>query len=722
MADPIRKLVTELVFKLVGAETADRVSEKLVQSLLQAVRQTDRLAEAQERAQARIRVAEEGTERARLMAQARIRAADVSEQNSIRQRLTQTQRLEDARQTASERHALAQQRLEQMRAANAQRAADSARRLDAQQEAFSHRKETAARRFDAQQEQFSRRAAQQDIRIQQAAERAAAARMRAAENQEEREAARQERIAARRDRQEMQLRLAAERSVERERIRAERAVQREIAETRREARELRRELRHGAGELTHIGGILGLAYTGHQITEMADQWAFITSSIRNVSANDTDATRTREALFRTSQESGLGMEGVARLYNQLAMNREETHLTPDQIQDITRTVSRGLSLNHGTNSQNLRAIRQFDEMLSAGRLNLQHMNALRNDNPYLAGIMAQAAGGTNALNERIHSRQADMPFILDLITKMRAIVDRDFNHIQTTFGMAYERIRNALMRLMGEFLINNRVISTGLDALTNTVTGLITAIEKAAAYLGGFDQALQVGLALLAALTGPAVISGLTALGVFFWELLLPWVAMSAAIGAVILVLQDIWSWANGKRSIMGMIFGDYGLYKAQIEGIGRSLMHLLGLDGLTRYGTTLQGILRAVREGLENIQKDPGKQWWLMRDMERALAITQTILNGFNYVKGTLDTFNRYDPTQWLVRQGERMLGYNGQAHSTTIHMPVTVTVPSNITDPHAIGEAAANSIGNRMTTMFGGRPSSSRTAFPSLEIGGAR
>ena len=771
---PLRRLVTRIAFEVTGEEAANRavdaLSAKMRRNSTTAQNASDAKARREERAAER--------ELTRLHRDEARREASERRAIAMRER---AERAEQRRQAADERRAAAEQR-RQDAAANRETAARE-RSINAQLKLLDRQSREQAR-IDRQKDSEEKRAAAQAARLAAAQRREQLARERAdsagvdsairAQRRIEREQAaalrrklaeerryqavlaRQARNAQRqRERAERQ-QLAAQRAIERQQERlaresarqvasAEAAKRREIRETAAEQRRANREAREAGHLIGHFGAALGLLYTGHELIHMADEWSFITATVKNSTQSVGDFQDAMKSLFALSQNAGVGVEAPLRLFNQLSANRQENHLSQADILTMTDTVTRGIALNHGTGAQNLRAMRQFDEMLSQGRLSRQHMNSLRVDNPYLANLMARVAGGQQHLDQAIHSRQADMPYIIRLMRDMRKEVDHDWGNVQTTFSMAYQRIRNTAMRVMGELIIDNHTLSVALNVVTAGVDKLADGIDRAAHAVGGFSQLTHIAGIALAAAFGPVAISSLIAFGTALAPLILPWAAMAAGIAAVLLALDDLYAWVEGRPSVVGIVLGDFNQYRAQLLKLRDAILHAFGMDHILDNVHSVGDAFRNLLDYFNALSKDPTTHWRLVQQVSDALTKLTRIAEIVGTVVDFAHKVDQYDPTQMIFRgimnhlpdrstmqRAENALGSFGARplYNTTgttnqhFEMPITV-----VTQPGANSREIADAVASRIpgAVNTAGRQSGPRnnlfpTAFPVAEAGAVR
>ncbi len=149
-------------------------------------------------------------------------------------------------------------------------------------------------------------------------------------------------------------------------------------------------------------------------------------------------------------------------------------------------------------------------------------------------------------------------------------------------------VEGVMDRFRAWLMVNRDIVRANLEAFMTRLSAAagflwnsflkVTAIAKAVEEsLGGVANTAKLALTFLVAITGAQILIGLAALVTILKAINIqqvrlwvtnPYFLIAAAIGVVILGLQDLYTWIKGGESLLGDWLGPFDKFKAGIQGL----------------------------------------------------------------------------------------------------------------------------------------------------------
>ena len=338
-----------------------------------------------------------------------------------------------------------------------------------------------------------------------------------------------------------------------------------------------------AGEFAGLGNMFGAAMgiitaaAAYGVTRIADEWANVDARIGLVTSSQEEQYATQKKLYdmalATRQEYG----STADLFTKVQRNAKQLGTTLDENLRVTELVSKGMIVSGAGTQEANSAILQLGQALASGVLRGEELNSVMENAPRLAQSIADGMGVTiGQLRAMGAQGTLTAQAVVKAILKSGGALDKEFRKMPVTVGQALTVVQtrfgnmiNNISRETGIF----REISWGIMDLAAFAE---RGINKIVALMGGWKNVMQgvkvvmmaVGSFALAVLI-PRLIIGIKQIGNALTMLIAknPMIlALSVAIMAVLLAIEDIYGWTQGKDSIMGLMFGDYETYAPKIQ------------------------------------------------------------------------------------------------------------------------------------------------------------
>lgn len=198
----------------------------------------------------------------------------------------------------------------------------------------------------------------------------------------------------------------------------------------------------GAGVLTLIA--TKVFQVAKELAAAQDRWALYEGRLKLVAGTSTEALNVLDKLYKTSQNTGTGMQTTVDAFNRLARSSETLGLTNDEVLQLTDTVQKLGIVSGATQGELSSAMLQFSQALASGRLQGDELRSIMENMPALAKAIATGLGiSIGQLREMGASGQLVAREIALAINKQAQQVDADFKTMPDTVERAYTRMTNA---------------------------------------------------------------------------------------------------------------------------------------------------------------------------------------------------------------------------------------------------------------------------------------
>ena len=257
---------------------------------------------------------------------------------------------------------------------------------------------------------------------------------------------------------------------------------------------------------------LGLAFTGKQLMELADEFTSIQNKLATVTEGTGDLANKTEELFQIANRTRVSYAATAELYARVARSAKVLGRTQTEVTKFTETLSKSLIVS-GASSQEARAgLIQLSQGIASGVLRGDELRSVLEQLPYTADIIAKQLGVTrNELREFGEQGKLSADLILDAFKNAADEVDAAFAKTTPTLGQAFTILRNNLVNFIGEtdkangitaFLSKNIIkLSENIETAARGIVAL-SVLLGASQFLSVMKEAsaavYRFGIALLA--------------------------------------------------------------------------------------------------------------------------------------------------------------------------------------------------------------------------------
>lgn len=209
------------------------------------------------------------------------------------------------------------------------------------------------------------------------------------------------------------------------------------------------------------------------IINAADQMTNLASRLSLVTRSTEELAAAQEGVFEIAQRTRSGLAETADLYFRIANSGKELGLSQERVLRLTESINKAVQIS-GVSAEAANAgLIQFSQGLASGALRGDELRSVLEQIPGLADAIAAGMGVSRTkLRELGEQGKLTAEAILGALEKQGAILDEKFAKFPITVGGAMTKVRNSVLKLIGD-----------LSKSTGVVSDLANSISKFADYL-----------------------------------------------------------------------------------------------------------------------------------------------------------------------------------------------------------------------------------------------
>lgn len=344
------------------------------------------------------------------------------------------------------------------------------------------------------------------------------------------------------------------------------------------------------GRFNALLAFAGVSLSLGSIIQTVDEWRTLEGQINNVTQSVQESKATQKELYDIAGRTRQQYEATAGMFISVSRSAKELGKTNKDVLAFTEDVSNAMLLGGGSAQAQQAALTQLGQALASGTLRGDELNSVMEQAPRLTQALTDALGVSRGeLRKMAMEGKLTAVQVFDAIRSQSERLKMEMGKMPWTFEQATNKMSNVLGNFFKKVEDRTGVVSTlaqswakladVIDSINvdHFVTGMQMLVIYATAFFvvskwGAMVRGAQMLLGVIYALrnaylaaTGATVafkvangsVVSLLAMGKFL--------LIAAAITAVILVLQDLYTWINGGDSIMGRFFGSWDEY---LEGL----------------------------------------------------------------------------------------------------------------------------------------------------------
>lgn len=236
-----------------------------------------------------------------------------------------------------------------------------------------------------------------------------------------------------------------------------------------------------------IGSRAGGAFS--MLTQYADSYTEIANKLRLVETAGIDSAKGMQSIFDISMQTNQSIQATSDVYQRFAQNAQTLGISQAQVASLTETVSKAVAISGASAESAQAALMQFGQSLASGVFRGEEFNSVMEQTPGLVQAIAKGLGVTTGeLRNMAKDGKLTMDILIPALEKAKASVDEQFSTRVLTVSAAFENLKTATTKWIGE-----------ADQAMGSSEKLANAIGVVSEHLTGFATGAGVlGLGLLA--------------------------------------------------------------------------------------------------------------------------------------------------------------------------------------------------------------------------------
>lgn len=240
------------------------------------------------------------------------------------------------------------------------------------------------------------------------------------------------------------------------------------------------------------------------LVKMADEWAMMQGRLKLATRSQQEYTAALDETFAIAQRTGGNLGATANLYGKLQKAMRGLGKTQQDALGVTEMINQSFAISGTRAAEAASATLQFGQALGSGVLRGDEFNSMMEASPRIMQAIADGMGAPiGALRKMAEEGKLTSEVVVQALLTQKDKLASEFAQMPKTVGQAFENLRSALTRYIGEMDQSagaTRRLAAALDWLARN-------IDVVAQALGAF--LLTLGGAWIARLAGAAGAAGL---------------------------------------------------------------------------------------------------------------------------------------------------------------------------------------------------------------------
>lgn len=316
-----------------------------------------------------------------------------------------------------------------------------------------------------------------------------------------------------------------------------------------------------------IGGIVGpaLAAIGiHEITHIADEWGTVNARIGLVTDNAKEQKNVLDQIYAIANRTRQSYGETANLIFNMRQATEHAGVSMEDTLKAAENFNKALIVGGGTAANNRRAIYELNHALEIGHLSGMQLRSLRMEAPiFIRTLSNQLAGGdAEKLNQMAKGGLLKTKLIIDALNKASDDLDKKFRKMPLTIGQAVTVAGNMFGKLISDIGQASGAFTDLSHAIVWAAETFVGSIRGIADAVGGFAPLIRLLEILVGSYAGTKLLMGLNAIakafkagGIAAAIAAAPFAIVFALLTGIALVVEDVYGFLHGERSLTGSIF-----------------------------------------------------------------------------------------------------------------------------------------------------------------------
>lgn len=476
--------------------------------------------------------------------------------------------------------------------------------------------------------------------------------------------------------------------------------------------------------------VVGVTVSVSQLISMVDKWKTVDGQVKNVTKSEREALEVQKELYQIADRTRQSYASTAQLFTSVSRNSSELGKSNGEILKFTEDVSNAMILGGGDAASQSAALVQLGQALGSGTLRGDELNSIMEQAPRLAKVIADGMGVTigqlrsmgaegkltaievfNAIrsqSDRLKMEMGKMPWTFEqALTKMSNKLGNFFYNIERRTGIVGSLAEGVASVADAIDSINVDRLVAGMRMLVIYATAFFV-VSKWSAIIRGCEMlrgtiiairnaylAANGAQVLFQAASAKSAVLGLLAMGKFL--------LIAAAITAVVLAIQDFYTWVQGGDSVIGEHLGKWSDFTDSCEekwdSFTQSIEDFLNMRVIDMIKNAI-GWIGELQDKVASLNvREKVSEWWQENVSDPVNDTLYGVLNGASAQGPQANAQVAAAYGRFSGVSGARNISNSG---NVTNH--ITVNAKTNAS-PAEIGTAVADKVGPARTpTGFGG------------------
>ncbi len=331
---------------------------------------------------------------------------------------------------------------------------------------------------------------------------------------------------------------------------------------------------------------MGLA----QIKSIADEWTLVEGRVSLVTKSVEEQNQALSQLYDIANRTRQEYTASADLFARVGRNAEQLKMTQADVLETVEAVNKSMVISGAATSEAKAAIIQFGQALASDRFQGDELRSILENAPRLARAIADGLGVTiGKLREMGANGELTAKTVIAALLKQKGAIDKEFERMPLTIGQALTVAGNKFGRFINRIGKETGIFKRAAQGIIAAATWMENKIDSLAAKVGGLENLFKIaGIVVAAVAAGwlaikwAAIAGGIDSITRALWLLARNPAALS--IAALLLLLDDLYTWMQGGDSVIGDTLGSF-------EEVAKSLKPLT--DALMEIGAVLKPVLQ---------------------------------------------------------------------------------------------------------------------------------
>lgn len=322
-----------------------------------------------------------------------------------------------------------------------------------------------------------------------------------------------------------------------------------------------------------MAGVMG-ALSVANIARVGDEMQNLRSQIGNSTGDMSGAADQLDALAKHANDGRVSVESYAGSWAKMNSGIKQFGGTAGDTTKFMDTLSAAFVSNGTATESANAALFQLSQTMQGGQVQGEEMNSLIDAQGELYQDIAKAIGGTvNNYKDMQKKGKVTSEMLLNAVNQFYDKYTARVKNMPMTIAQANTIISNRWSLFIDKLNRKTNFISKTADAFLWMADKVEYALNIVTDALGGAENAVKL---FAVAIGSAALVASVYAFGAAIQFLFSPVTLIIGALALLFLVIEDIYGWTQGKKSIMGDIFGNFNDYTEDIKKLKTAIDWLL--------------------------------------------------------------------------------------------------------------------------------------------------